>query len=92
MKLVRGGARPNDELSNDEFEWREIRRSNREEAEAEARRQQELDDAAEVEWIYLRNKRGEWVARRTPRDAESYAKPTGCLSALRDAFVQSFVP
>jgi hypothetical protein len=31
------------------------------------RRQQELDDPDEAEWIYLRNKTGHWVARRTPR-------------------------
>lgn len=72
-----------------EFDWREIRCVDRQTAEAEVRRQQELDDAGEAEWIYLRNKEGRWVARRTPRDIESYAKPTGRLTALREAVIDN---
>jgi hypothetical protein len=51
-----------------DFEWREIPCASGEEAEAEARRQQAREDPQEVEWIYLHNKEGQWVARRTPRN------------------------
>jgi hypothetical protein len=73
-----------------EFGVREIQCMNREAAQDEARRQQELDNADEAEWIYLRNKEGRWVARRIPRDIESYSKPTGRLATLRDAIIDNF--
>jgi hypothetical protein len=37
-------------------------------ARTEAEQQQATDDPAEAEWIYLRNRSGQWVARRTPRN------------------------
>jgi hypothetical protein len=51
----------------EEFDWREISCRDESSAKDEMRRQQELDDPDEAEWIYLRNKTGHWVARRTPR-------------------------
>ena len=88
MKSPHGGTKAGDKASQRaEFDVREIQCTNREAAEAEAQRQQELDNADEAEWIYLRNKEGRWVARRTPRDIESYAKPTGRLAALREAII-----
>ena len=50
-----------------QFDWREIRCDTETAAKAEAERQQALEDPGEVEWIYLRNKSKQWVARRTPR-------------------------
>ena len=87
---ISGRAETNDDLSEDEFEWREIPCANREEAESEARRQQELDDATEVEWIYLRNKNGEWVARRTP--VRGTEKRRSRWAALGAAMIDSFHP
>jgi hypothetical protein len=50
------------------FEWREIPCDSESAAKAEAEQQQQLEDPNEVEWIYLRNRNHEWVARRTPRN------------------------
>jgi hypothetical protein len=91
VKSLRHATKANDKASpRAEFDVREIQCSNREVAKAEAQRQQELDNDDEAEWIYLRNKEGRWVARRTPRDIEDYAKPTGRLAALRDALIDNF--
>jgi hypothetical protein len=52
------------------FETRDIVCASENEARGEAARQQRLEDAAAVEWIYLkRDSTGEWLARRTPREA-----------------------
>ena len=48
-------------------EWREIACGSQSAARAEAQRQQVDEDSDDVEWIYLRNRAGVWVARRTPR-------------------------
>jgi hypothetical protein len=53
----------------DGFDWREIVCASGDAAKAEAERQQSLDPL-DVEWIYLRNASGQWVARRTPRDLQ----------------------
>lgn len=57
------------------FDCREVRCTNRATAEAEAHRQQEREDTDTVEWIYLRNKEREWVARRVPRKINVTSKP-----------------
>jgi len=88
---IRRRTQISDGLLKDEFDWREIPCANREAAEAEARRQQELDDATEVEWIYLRNKNREWVARRTPVRMTS-ARPIGHWRALGAAALDNFHP
>jgi len=49
------------------FDWRELACPDEQTAAAEARRQQQHEDPEAVEWIYLRNNAGHWVARRTPR-------------------------
>jgi hypothetical protein len=87
---ISGRAGTNNDLPKDEVEWREIPCANREEAEAEAQRQQELDDATEVEWIYLRNKNSEWVARRTP--LRMTEKRRSRWAALGAAMIDSFHP
>lgn len=90
VKSLHGGTKAGDKASQRaEFDVREIQCTNREAAKAEAQRQQELDHASEAEWIYLRNKEGRWVARRTPCDIESYVKPTGRLAALREAIIDN---
>lgn len=90
VKPQRRVTKANDKTSpRPKFDVREIQCANREVAEATAQRQQELDNVDEAEWIYLRNKDGRWVARRTPRDIESYTKPTGRLAALRDALIDN---
>lgn len=68
------------------FEWREIPCASAEAARVEAVRQQELEDPDEVEWIYLRNKDQQWVARRTPRHLgpEPSSKRKSILGALVD--------
>lgn len=60
--------------ANSDFEWREIQCANREAAEVEARRQQDREATDTVEWIYLRNKEREWVARRVPRKIDVTSK------------------
>jgi hypothetical protein len=60
-------------------------------AKAEALRQQEREpDQAAVEWIYLRNTSGTWVARRTQRyiaPPEAPPTRTSWLGALWEAFL-----
>lgn len=50
--------------ARDTNETREIVCANERAARAEAERQQSID-LPDVEWIYLRNASGQWVARRT---------------------------
>ena len=69
------------------FDWREIVCPNERAARGEAKRQQEQDDTDEAEWIYLRNKAGEWVARRTPRHLEVETSPEPPKS-LKRAFLE----
>lgn len=64
-------------MADSNFDSREIRCANREIAEAEAHHQQERENADTAEWIYLRNKEREWVARRVPRKLDVSSKPSG---------------
>jgi hypothetical protein len=61
--------------SEPDFDWLEVPCASGEDAQAEAARQQLLDDPDAAEWIYLRNKDHQWVARRTPRNLP-LPKPT----------------
>ena len=53
---------------NAEFDSREVACESEASARAEAERQRLAEDSTQAEWIYLRNREGQWVARRTPRD------------------------
>jgi hypothetical protein len=66
---------------------RDIRCSNREAAEAEARRQQDCEEDSDTEWIFLRDQDRNWVARRTPRLP---ARPF--RESLFDAMLDVFLP
>lgn len=66
-----------DGYANSNSDWREIRCANREAAEVEVHRRQEREDTDTVEWIYLRNKEREWVARRVPRKINVTSEPSG---------------
>jgi hypothetical protein len=64
----------------------------RQEAAAEARRRQELEpDKTTVEWIYLHDAAGQWVARRTQRYRpgldDDPPKQKSFLSKLFDVFM-----
>jgi hypothetical protein len=48
-------------------------------ARTEAERQRHSDNSEEAEWIYLRNKDGVWVARRTPRDLRAQTSTKAAL-------------
>ena len=57
-------------------------------ARAQAERQQQLEQDPDAEWIYLRNRDGRWVARRTARDPQP-ATPTRrerIFNAIADIF------
>jgi len=65
---------------------REIRCSSREAAEAESRRQQDREDDPDAEWIFLRDKDRNWVARRSPREP-----PRRFRQFLGDAILDVFI-
>jgi hypothetical protein len=62
---------------------------NREAAEAEAKRQQELQTTDEAEWIYLRNKDRQWVARRTSHNTQADPTPPSRWRTLREAIIDN---
>ena len=68
------------------FDSREIPCADEQAAHAEADRQQALEDPEDVEWIYLRNKNQQWVARRTPRHLPEEPQSTkkSVLGAVMD--------
>jgi hypothetical protein len=67
------------------FDSREIPCVDEQAAEREMQRQQQLDDPDVAEWIYLRNKAGQWVARRTPRHPTVADEKTSVKSKLLQA-------
>jgi len=71
-----------------DFDWREIPCDTEAAAQAEAERQQALEAPEEVEWIYLRNKSKQWVARRTPRHL-FIAKPSEFASEVTGGLLES---
>jgi len=75
---------------NLDFFWHEIPCVNEAAARAEAQRQQALEDPEEAEWIYLRNKNKEWVARRVPRHLPE--KPRSFKRKLMDVIIENLHP
>jgi hypothetical protein len=74
------------------FDGREIACGSEAAARSEAERQQLAEDPDEVEWIYLRNRCGVWVARRTPRHLQvtsrvKSSRKRQVLGALVDALL-----
>jgi hypothetical protein len=67
---------------------REILSGDEASARAQAERQQQLEQAPEAEWIYLRNKDGLWVARRTARDPQpsTPSRRERIFNAIADIF------
>lgn len=88
MRKRRGGKQPDDQRQ--QFDWREIPCDTEAAAEAEAQRQQALEDPEEVEWIYLRNKRKQWVARRTPRHLHR-DPPSQITGSVLDALINALL-
>lgn len=73
-----------------EFDWREIVCVDERNAKMEADRQQQLEDPQAVEWIYLRNRDQQWVARRTPRHMS--AAPKSAARRFLDAALDLLPP
>ena len=77
------------------FSQAEVRCADEATAMTEAGRQQAREsDGEHVEWIYLRNAAGEWVARRTLRDgsADTTRTKRGLLRGFFAAVVDTFHP
>lgn len=64
----------------------DVRCASREAAEAEARHRQDREDNPDVEWIFLRDKDRNWVARRTPREPRRRLR-----SSVGDAILDVFI-
>jgi hypothetical protein len=90
MRLKRSSSNesPEREAIGPPVAEREILCGDEDSARAQAERQQQLEQAAEAEWIYLRNKDGRWVARRTARDPEpsTPSRKERIFNAIADIF------
>jgi hypothetical protein len=90
MGLIRRDRAGVDDGDVSGVERREVVCASEDAAKAEAKRQQAAEVDARAEWIYLRNRAGEWVARRV--DMNPTPQPMSLKEAVKEEGIRLLNP